>query len=477
MNAPRQTLWIDGAARPSESGEVIEVLDPATERPVGVIPAATDGDVAACVAAARRAAPAWAAAAPTARRTALLAVADRILAHREEIAELLVRENGKPRREALAEVTGAAAVARSFAELAVHLRSGAQGSADGELNFQHRVPRGVAAVIVPWNYPIMLAVENVVPNLAVGNTVVLKPSEKTPLSTRLLIARAFGDLPAGVVNLVLGAGPTGEALVRADGVDVVVFVGSEATGRRIGTICGRRLARAVLELGGKDAFIVDETADVAAAARLAAETTYQNAGQICTSTERLYVQRAVFDEFVERLVAESRALRVGPGSDDATRMGPLIDVAQLERVTTHVTDALTRGARAHCGGRRLDRPGYFFPPTVLTGVDPDAPLMVDETFGPVAPVAAFDDFDEAIALANASRFGLAAIVCTESAPHALRAIDRLDAGMIKINTTRGKAPGATSEPARASGLGHGYGVEFLYEITRQKSVHWRARLP
>jgi acyl-CoA reductase-like NAD-dependent aldehyde dehydrogenase len=130
-----------------------------------------------------------------------------------------------------------------------------------------------------------------------------------------------------------------------------------------------------------------------------------------------------------------------------------------------------------CGGGRLDRPGYFYPPTVLTDVDPAAPLMVDETFGPVAPISGFDDFDEAIALANGSRFGLAAIVCTESAPHALRAVDRLDAGMIKINTTRGKAPGGTSEPARASGLGHGYGVEFLIEITRQKSVHWRARLP
>jgi len=455
----------------------VEVINPATGDVIEVVSAATPHEVDARVAAARQAGPGWAALSPAGRKAILLAAADRIVAHREEIADLLVRENGKPRQEALGEVTAAAGVVRSYAELAVQLRSGVQGAAAGDLNFQHRGPRGVAAVIVPWNYPIMLAVENVAPNLAVGNTVVLKPSEKTPLSTRLLVQRAFADLPAGVLNLVLGGPETGDALVRNDGVDLVVFVGSERTGRHIGEICGAKLRRAVLELGGKDVFIVDETADIAAAAKLAAVTSHQNAGQICTSTERIYVHRSVFDEFLDRFCKESEALRVGDGTDESTQIGPLIDDAQLQRVVEHVDDAVHRGATVHCGGRRLDRPGYFYPPTVLTGVPVDAPLMVDETFGPVAPVEAYDDFDEAIALANSSRYGLAAIVCTESAPHAIQAIQQLEAGMVKINTTRGKADAATSEPFRASGLGHGYGLEYLYEITRQKSVHWRSQLP
>jgi acyl-CoA reductase-like NAD-dependent aldehyde dehydrogenase len=278
-----------------------------------------------------------------------------------------------------------------------------------------------------------------------------------------------------VVNVLLGHGAgAGDPLVRHPDVNLVVFVGSERTGRKLGEICGQGLKKAILELGGKDALIVDETVDVRAAARLAAEATYFNSGQICTSTERLYVARKVFDAFVDALVDESRALRVGNGLSPGVQMGPLVDRLQLDLVTRHVDDAVSRGATVRHGGARLEGKGWFYPPTVVTGVAADALLMTEETFGPVAPCIPFDDFDEAIALANGSRFGLAAIVCTTSGPRAIQAIHTLHAGMVKINTIRGKAPGATSEPFGASGIGHGYGVEFLHELTRQKSVHWRA---
>ena len=202
----------------------------------------------------------------------------------------------------------------SFAELGVHLRGGNQGAPAGELMFQHREARGVAGCIVPWNYPIATGIGNVVPNLVVGNTVVWKPSEKTPLSSRLLVEKCFGGLPPGVLNMIFGDGVgAGEHLVSHADVDVIAFIGSERTGRRIGETCGRMLKKCVLELGGKDPLIVDETVDIKAAARLAAEATYANAGQICTSTERLYVQRKVYEPFLDALTAESAAIRVGDG--------------------------------------------------------------------------------------------------------------------------------------------------------------------
>lgn len=472
-----QTHWIDNRSAPSASNGELPVLNPATEEVLDTIPKGADADVAAAVEAARKALPAWRALSPTERKKALRGVAARLREHKDEIARLLTLENGKPLGQAKGEVEYAIDSTLAFAELGVHLRSGVQGAQAGDLVFQHREPRGVCACIVPWNYPLAVAMENIAPALAVGNTVVVKPSEKTPLSTRLLVERAFAELPPGVVNVVLGDGPSaGEPLVRHPGVDIVVFVGSERTGRRLGQICGETLKKCVLELGGKDPFIVDDTADIRAAARLAADAAYTNAGQICTSTERLYVQRTVLEPFVAALTEESRKLRIGSGLDPNTQMGPLVDPLQLAKVERHVADAVTQGAEVVHGGARLPQKGFFFPPTVLLKIRRDMLLMHEETFGPLAPIIPFDEWDEAIALANECAYGLAAIVCTTSAPRAIKAIQELQAGMVKINTTRGKAPGATSEPFKASGLGHGYGVEIMYELTRQKSVHWRSVL-
>jgi acyl-CoA reductase-like NAD-dependent aldehyde dehydrogenase len=306
---------------------------------------------------------------------------------------------------------------------------------------------------------------------------VWKPSEKTPLSSRLAAELAFAHLPPGVVNLLLGNGAgAGDPLARHADVEVLVFVGSERTGRHLGSVCGQGVKKAILELGGKDALIVDETVDVAHAARFAAEAVYINAGQICTSTERLYVARSIFEPFVAALVEATAAIKLGDGTLPDVTMGPIVDGTQLDLIATQVDDAVHHGGELRFGGKRLPRRGFFYAPTVVTGMPSQCALMTEETFGPVAPCVPFDDFDEALALANASRFGLAAIVCTTSAPRALRAVHQLRAGMVRINTMRGRAHGATSEPFGASGIGHGYGLEFLQELTRQKSVYWREAL-
>lgn len=467
------THWIDGEAVP-DNGDAIAVINPATEQVIDSIPAGSPAIADQAAEAARRAFPAWSGLAVVERRNAIRTAIDKLSAIREEVAHLLTCEMGKPLAQARGEVNAAIDTMRSFGELVVHLRAGSQMSGANELNFQHRMARGVAACIIPWNFPIAVGIENVVPNLLVGNTVVWKPSEKTPLSSRLLVEKVFDHLPPGVLNLVLGDGRNvGEPLVKSANVDLVVFVGSERTGRRIGGLCGEGLKKVILELGGKDPLIVDETVDVKAAAHLAAEATFFNAGQICTSTERLYVAASIFEPFVAALVKESEALRVGNGLESDTQMGPLVDHLQLKTVSRQVMDAASRGAVINTGGSPLQRQGFFYPPTVLTGLDAGAIMNREETFGPVAPCFPFHDFDEALHLANEGQYGLAAIVCTTSAPRAMKAIQELQAGMVKINTMRGKAAGGTSEPSRASGLGHGYGVEFLAEITRQKSIHWK----
>ena len=469
-----QTHWIDNQAHPG-SGDAIDIVDPATEELIDTIPRGHANDVEAAVATARRAFEPWAARSPMQRRQLILTAIDRLILIRDEVAHLLTREMGKPLSHSLNEVNKAIEGMRSNAEMVIHLRSGQQMAADLELNFQQRFARGVAACVMPWNFPVALGLDNVVPNLLVGNTVVWKPSEKTPLTSRLIAERIFDHLPAGVVNVLLGDGPTvGEPLVRHPQVDLLVFVGSEPTGRHLGAICGQSLKKAILELGGKDALIIDETVDVTAAARMAAEAAFSNAGQICTSTERLYVARRIFPEFVAALTSQARAIRQGNGLTAGIQMGPLVDHKQLQIVSRQVQEALDAGATLHHGGSRMPGRGFFDPPTVLSHPDASCRLMLEETFGPVAPCIAFDDFDEAIEMANRTRFGLASMVMTTSAPRALRAIHSLRAGMVKINTLRGKAPGGSSEPVKSSGLGHGYGMEFFHEITTQKSVHWRA---
>jgi acyl-CoA reductase-like NAD-dependent aldehyde dehydrogenase len=470
-----QQLWINNRMVPSTSRAEIAVVNPATEEVIDTIPRGSTEDVQAAVSAARRGGSGWAELSPKARARLLARVADRIQALKGRLSQLLTLENGKPLGQAEADVDGTVDILRHYAELGSAFRSGTQGAPGGELAFQQWEPRGVAACIVPWNYPLQAAMNGVAPNLIVGNTVVLKPSEKTPL-TALLLSEAFAELPNGSFNVVLGDGPhAGAPLVAHRDVDVVFFTGSVSSGRKVGEVCGARTCKAILELGGKDPMIVDETVDIPRAARLAAAGAFVNTGQICTSVERIYVHRSVFDFFVSELVKEAATYRPGASGEPGVNLGPLIDRDQLDKVQLQVDLAVQEGATLLCGGERLARKGFFFPPTVLTNVSHSMLIMREETFGPVAPVMAYDDFDQALQHANETEYGLAAIVCTERADRAIAAIRRLHAGMVKINTGRGRYPAATSEPQKSSGLGAGYGIELLSEITRQKSVHWAGR--
>lgn len=472
------THWIGCKSVPSRSHEEIPVLNPATETLLDSIPRGCDDDVHTAVDAATAALQSWAARSPSKRLADLTRIAARMDEHCEDIARQLTLENGKPYRLALQEVRRAARTAASYAELSVHLRGGSQMAPSEELVFHHRVPRGVAACIMPWNYPLGLSFSSFMACLAGGNTVIWKPSEKTPLSARMLGELVFDHMPPGVFNILLGDGKNvGEPLVRARKVDVVVFIGSVATGTVIAEICAAQMKKCVLELGGKDALIIDDTVDLDASVNFAAESTFANSGQVCTSSERIYVHSAIFERFVTKLSEKAQSLKVGEGLEPDTDIGPLMDALQLERVMSHVEEAVQAGAVVHQGGKRLNRPGYFFQPTVMTDVPHTARLLREETFGPVSPVEPFTDFDEALARANDSSYGLGVILCTTAAPHAIRAIHGARTGMVKINTKRGKAPGSSSEPSGNSGLGNGYGAELFNEVTRLKSVHWRARLP
>ena len=472
-----RSQWIGGVSQRSQSADTLLVHDPACGEPIRAMPRGCAADAAAAVDAARQAQEVWSSVALPDRAARLRQSLAQLEHDRASIAELLTRENGKPLAQAEGEIDLTVSVCRNLIEAGVGFSARHCAGQPGELLFQQWQPRGVAACITTWNAPIFVAVEMIIANLLVGNTVVLKTSERAPLATRLACARMFAELPTGVLSVLTGDGPNlGEPLLRHEGVDVICFVGSVSVGRQIGRIAGERIRKAVLELGGKDAMIIDDTVDLAAVAELAGPSCFANSGQICTSTERIYIVRSVHDEFVAHLSKIAEGLVVGPGSERQTQMGPLVDEAILAQVERQVQEALARGARAVTGGRRLDRPGYFFPPTVLTDVTDDMLIMQAETFGPIAPIMTVDSFEEALTRANRSEFGLGTIVCTDSAPRALRAIHRLKSGMIKINTPRGQVPFCPAEPAGNSGLGMGHGLEFLRELTYRKAVHWRGSL-
>jgi acyl-CoA reductase-like NAD-dependent aldehyde dehydrogenase len=462
--------WSDGP-QPTEGNDVIERVDPATGEPVGVVPCGGPDEVARAVAAARAAAGAWAATAAEQRAAALREAADRIERRSDELARRQVHEMGKPLSDALGGVAAAVGTIRQFAELGpLHQGRTLQGD-PGALDTVHHVPRGVAAVITPWNDPVAIAAQGIAANLAVGNTVVCKPSERASFSVAALV-EAFDHLPAGVVNLVLGDGSTGAALVDAD-IDVVVFTGSVATGRVVAARCAPRFVHPVLELGGNDPVVVDDGIDPRWAAEQIATGGFANAGQICVAVERVYVHRGVAEAVLDALVEEAGSRRLGSGLDPETTLAPLVDRDHRELVHGHVRDAVDRGATCRAGGRIPEGPGAFYPATVLTDVPVDAAVLREETFGPVIPVVVVDDFDEALEQAAISDHGLAATVLTADQRHAHEAWRRLPVGTVKINAVFGGAPGGSADPHGASGSGLGYGPGLLDELTRQRVVHLR----
>src|SRR3954470_18770488 len=447
------------APQPAAAAETIAVLDPSTGEEIGTIPG---GDAAAAdraVRAAHAAQPAWARRPAAERGDALKAAAARAREHAGELAELVHRENGRPLDESRGGVEAGIGGIEQYAELGPLHGGRALNGAWGATDLMVHEPRGVAALLVPWNDPIAIAGGQLGACLATGNTVVLKPSEKTPLSTIRLVELL--DLEPGVLELLLGDERAGRPLAAPPEVDLVVHTGSIATGRELAALTARDLRKALLELGGKDPLVVDAGVDAAWAAEQAAVGAFANAGQLCTSVERIYVHEAVAEDFVAELV----------GQAEQTTIGPLIDAGQREIVPRHVTDAVGRGAELRTGGAPGDGPGFFYPPTVLTGCTPDMAVMREETFGPVAAVRAVGSFDAALREANATEYGLAATVLTPSMAHAQSAWRELRAGTVKVNAVWGGAPGGAAQPQGASGTGFGYGPELLDEVTLTKVVH------
>ena len=457
-----------GGAVRDPRGPLLPRVDPSSGESCGDVPIATATEVEHAVAAARAASRSWGLTTAEDRADALRRGAVRLEEQRERVAQWNSIEMGRPPDAALAGVDAAIATVRQFAELApLHRGRSLLGDA-GAVDQMRHVPRGVAACITPWNDPVAIALQGLAANLAVGNCVVCKPSERASFSVALAL-QSFDHLPSGVLGLLLGDASTGAHLV-GDDVDVVVFTGSAHAGLDVRSACAASMTHSVLELGGNDALVIDADVDPRWAARQAALGCFANSGQICVAVERIYCHRAIADEVVAELARLAGALGAGAAMD-GLRVGPLVDRAHRTQVHEQVLDAISLGAARLTGGEVPDGPGAFSPPTVLTGVPESARVLCEETFGPVAPVVVVDDFDEAIARAADSEYGLAATVLTGDLGHAMRAHAELPVGTVKVNSVVGGAPGGAAHPHGASGDALGYGPELLDELTRIRVLH------
>jgi acyl-CoA reductase-like NAD-dependent aldehyde dehydrogenase len=427
---------------------VLESRNPSNGELVGSVPVTAPEDVAACVVRGRQAQAVWGAASLAERREALLRACAAIAARKDELALLITREMGKPLSDARGEV---GAVADSEDELLDMEAALAPETITerGVRSTLHRDPFGVVAAITPWNFPLMMPHWMVLPALMAGNAVVLKPSEETPLTGQAYVDALAAFLPPGAIQVVHGADVQGKALVASD-VDLIAFTGSRDAGKHIMASASRGLKRVLLELGGKDPLIVLDGADIASAAAFAARNSFRNAGQVCVSTERIYVESSVAPAFLTALSEEARKLRVGDGQAPETRVGPMVSARQRDHVRAQIDDAVARGATLVLGG--AEARGNFLPLTILSEVTHDMVIMRDETFGPVACVQQVRDAEEAVRLANDSPYALGAVVFGEE-ERATRVARRLTAGMIGINRGCGGVRGTPWVGARQSGYG------------------------
>lgn len=461
---------VDGRMQPGD-GEPIALVDPATEETLLEYADGGAAAVDAAVDAAARAQSSWWAL-TAAERGRILVEAGRLVRERlEDLARLEARTTGKPLPDARAETAKVAAMLEHYGGWADKQHGEVIPVPSSHLVYTLREPWGVVGQMTPWNAPIFTAGWQLAPALAAGNGVVLKPSELTPL-TSIALARLIerAGAPTGLVAVITGLGPTaGHRLVTHPGIAKVVFVGSPATGRRIAQDAAGQLTPSVLELGGKSANIVFADADLARAAGGAAVAIFSGAGQSCVAGSRLLVQRSVHDELVERLTQIARGIRIGCPFDEGTRMGPIQNRMQLERIERMVS-AAGSSADVLVGGARLDRPGFFFPPTVLGAVGNDDAIAQEEIFGPVVSVIPFDDEEEALALANGTRFGLAGAVWTGAVDRAHRIAAGLRAGTIWVNSYKTIDVAVPFGGFGESGHGRSSGLEGLREYSQPKAV-------
>jgi len=469
-------MFINGKFTAGVASGEIEVHNPATEEVLDTVPQGTAEDVEAAVTSARTAFDSWRKLGANERTALLHQVAEDIRAHFDEIVQLLTLEEGKPISENEEELEWVLNTFDYYAELGRHDRGRVIPPGEtSQFNFVLKEPYGVVGCIVPWNYPLLLLAWKVAPALAAGNTVVIKPSEMTPLTALFLAEHCFAHLPEGVVNVVTGYGvEAGEPLVRHPDVPVIAFTGSLSTGQRIASIAAPMMKKLHLELGGKDALVIAEDADPEIAAKAVAYAALINAGQVCTSTERVYVPTANSGHFTEAIVEHVRSLRLGPGLEPSTDMGPMIGNTYRAKFESHVEDARERGASILTGGKRpggFSR-GFFYEPTVLTGVDHDMLIMREETFGPAIPLMEYKTFDEAIALTNDCQYGLGAVLLSNNPQKIKLFFEDVKAGTIWINDPLTDNYAGPFGGMKYSGGARELGQEGLDEFRETKHVHW-----
>ena len=467
-------IHIDGQWRDATSGATFEVVNPATGQAVATVADGGAEDAAAAIEAAGRTQASWAAV-PSRERAEILRRAYELLVERaDELALIMTTEMGKPLADARGEVTYGAEFFRWFSEEACRIRGDARRSPDGKTRLVVTAePVGPCILVTPWNFPLAMATRKIGPAIAAGCTMVFKPANLTPLTSLYLVdlLREAG-LPDGVLNVVCttDAGGVVEPWIDSGIARKLSFTGSTPVGKKLLEQCARGVLRTSMELGGNAPFVVCADADLDTAVDAAMAAKMRNMGEACTSANRMLVHSSVIDEFGRRLTEKMAALTVGDGVDDGVDVGPLVEEKAVAKVVELVDDAVSRGAEVLTGGTRGDGPGYFYPPTVLTGVPSEARLMSTEIFGPVAALVPFETDDEAVELANDTEFGLVSFVMTENIDRALTMSERLQAGMVGINVGVVSNPAAPFGGIKQSGLGREGGLTGIEEFVETKLV-------
>ncbi len=455
--------------------EKIKVFSPADSRKIAELTVATAEDIARAVASARQAQARWQEKSFAERAAILYRYRDLILDHKESIADLLTRETGKPRGEAYGQelfyvCDGIGFWAKRAADYLKPEKIRPHLLKTKKIVSLH-APLGVVGIIGPWNFPLVLTIGEAIPALMAGNAVVIKPSELTPLTALYGVELAQkAGFPEGLLQAVIGAGDAGAALV--DHADMIAFTGSVETGKKVARRAAERLIPVTLELGGKDPMIVLRDADLERAANACVWGALMNSGQVCTSIERVYVEEPVYGEFIQKVVAGVRRLRQGP-SDGETELGSMTSQKQLEKVELQIQDAVRKGAKLLTGGRRAPGAGgLYYEPTVIVDVTHEMEIMREETFGPVIPVMKVKDLDEAIRLANDSRYGLDASVFTGDKTAGRKIAERVEAGSVCVNDALVNfiIPDAPMGGVKESGLGRRHGAEGIRKYCRQKTI-------